>query len=257
MTVDTASNYQAVVYDSLDFVPGASDVELNTNRIQLMRRFAEQQAPGATICDIGCADGSFLRLLEGYRLLGVEVSEVLARRAVQNGIETILGNVEHGVPLESGTVDCVVTGETIEHVPDTDHFLGEINRVLRPGGWLILSCPNVNTLVSPLMMVLLDTPPQLSARYRSPHVKDFTSRTLRMAVENNGFSVESMVGSEIYLPGLGGVLPRLALRLPRIAKEIVLLAQKQSDTTSKRGRVEQRLHYGRPRGRLSTGRVRP
>ena len=44
-------------------------------------------------------------------------------------------------PVEDGTADTVLATETLEHVPDSDAFLSEARRVLRPGGHLIMTVP--------------------------------------------------------------------------------------------------------------------
>ena len=46
------------------------------------------------------------------------------------------------IPLGDGSIDVVVSFETIEHVPRPDRFLDECVRVLAPGGMLIISTPN-------------------------------------------------------------------------------------------------------------------
>ncbi|MDQ3075852.1 MAG: methyltransferase domain-containing protein [bacterium] len=46
------------------------------------------------------------------------------------------------IPLEDGSVDVVVSFETIEHIKDYEKFMSEIKRVLKPDGVLILSTPN-------------------------------------------------------------------------------------------------------------------
>jgi ubiquinone/menaquinone biosynthesis C-methylase UbiE len=46
------------------------------------------------------------------------------------------------IPLDDNSADVFFTGECIEHVENTDAFLDEIYRVLKPGGTLILTTPN-------------------------------------------------------------------------------------------------------------------
>jgi SAM-dependent methyltransferase len=49
------------------------------------------------------------------------------------------------LPLRGGTVDVLVSLQTIEHLWDQEAFLAECSRVLRPGGLLVLSTPNRHT----------------------------------------------------------------------------------------------------------------
>ena len=44
--------------------------------------------------------------------------------------------------FEAGEFDLVVSFETIEHVADPQSFLGEVRKVLKPGGVIVMSCPN-------------------------------------------------------------------------------------------------------------------
>jgi len=46
------------------------------------------------------------------------------------------------LPFDDNSFDVVVSLETLEHVSDLDNTLDEIKRVLKPGGFLILSTPN-------------------------------------------------------------------------------------------------------------------
>jgi 2-polyprenyl-3-methyl-5-hydroxy-6-metoxy-1,4-benzoquinol methylase len=57
------------------------------------------------------------------------------------GLDWLVGDLQ-AVPVQSDTFDTVVSCETIEHVSAPRQALREIFRVLRPGGRLILTCPN-------------------------------------------------------------------------------------------------------------------
>jgi SAM-dependent methyltransferase len=73
---------------------------------------------------------------------GVDISEEAVDHAKgKYQLDYRVGNAEK-IPVESGTIDAVVSFETIEHVPNPVSFLNEISRILKPQGIVILSTPN-------------------------------------------------------------------------------------------------------------------
>ena len=78
-------------------------------------------------------------------------------------------------------------------------------------------------------MMLLNLPPMYSARYRAGHVRDFTTRTMKIALANNGFRIDKMVGADFYLPKIGGSLGWLADFLPSWSSTVVTRVIKTAD----------------------------
>ncbi len=64
------------------------------------------------------------------------------------GTRGVRADLDHALPLEDGGFDAVICVEGIEHVENPHHMLREFRRILRPGGWLFLSTPNVLSLRS-------------------------------------------------------------------------------------------------------------
>lgn len=102
-------------------------------------------ARGLRILDVGCGDGVLATRLarDGARVAGLGASaDMLAaarRRAKATGFEVDL--VEGGVgnlPFPTGQFDCVVSVATLCFVDDPRRAIGEMVRVLKPGGRLIL-----------------------------------------------------------------------------------------------------------------------
>lgn len=100
---------------------------------------------GSTLLDAGCGTGGFLVWAAGTgafrRLCGVDVSPeaiALAREAVP-GAELHVAPL-HEVPFRDGELDLVVTNDVLQHVHEDDvrASLGELRRVLRPGGTLVV-----------------------------------------------------------------------------------------------------------------------
>jgi SAM-dependent methyltransferase len=79
------------------------------------------------------------------------------------------------LPLEHGAVDLVWCSEVLEHVPDTDHLLLEVRRVLRPGGRLLVTVPFHGRVQGALIALA-----RFEAHFdpRGDHLRFYTRRSL-------------------------------------------------------------------------------
>ncbi|HZO95336.1 MAG TPA: methyltransferase domain-containing protein [Candidatus Baltobacteraceae bacterium] len=115
--------------------------------IENMRaQMALQPHPGDVV-DLGCGDGrATLALtsgLNGARVRGIEGHAPFREAARAAGVDAIPGDLDARLPFEDGTIDLVVSNQVIEHLADTDRFVAEIARVLRPGGLAVVSTENM------------------------------------------------------------------------------------------------------------------
>lgn len=76
------------------------------------------------------------------RVVGVEPTPGLAETCRQRGIEVLEKPVEHITVDEAGQFDVIVSFEVIEHLFSPKEFVGHMHRLLRPGGLMMLTCPN-------------------------------------------------------------------------------------------------------------------
>lgn len=73
------------------------------------------------------------------KVYGVDVEDYSARHP---GVEFALVESDGSIPLDDSSVDIAVSHSVLEHVEDLDKTLREIDRILRPKGWLYLTvCP--------------------------------------------------------------------------------------------------------------------
>lgn len=111
-----------------------------------------EAGPDSLVVDFGAGRGAFLddpvrarvdaRLLRGRagRLVGIDIDEaVMANPTVD---EAHVVKVGDPLPLPDRSADLVVSTHTFEHVADPAWAAGEIDRVLKPGGWLCALTPN-------------------------------------------------------------------------------------------------------------------
>lgn len=108
------------------------------------------------LLDVGCGDGS-LALELGKRLAasetwGLDLSKPALREAKCKGIVAVLGDGDLGLPFQNSSFDLVYAGELIEHLRNQEGFLREVNRVLRPGGFLLLTTPNRQSYIKRLSL---------------------------------------------------------------------------------------------------------
>jgi arsenite methyltransferase len=107
-------------------------------------------SPSARIVDVGCGTGAsvaYLREKSQFSLLGLDISEDLLREnGLAGEIPLALARAEE-LPVFSGVCDGILCECVLSLLPEPQHALSEYARVLRPGGYLIMSdlydrCPD-------------------------------------------------------------------------------------------------------------------
>jgi SAM-dependent methyltransferase len=133
--------------------------DINQDTYSYYRRFtnsfrlAEEMIPGdcvAVECQARTGNGSRFWAERGHIRLAhvVDFSPYMLKLASDNLAAAGVNFQPHLVadfplPLESETCDLGLCYETIEHVWDRSALMSELARVLKPGGWMILTCPNI------------------------------------------------------------------------------------------------------------------
>ena len=156
-------------------------------------------ATAARILDVGCGRGALGRILGRQQgLFGVDISQSAVTEAAKVYESVAVVNVdEEPLPYKASFFDVCVLLDVIEHIFDPRYVLGEIHRVLKPGGHLLVFTPNILQWSRILYMLRSRRFPKTSEDddlYDGGHIHFFTYRDVADLLSEVGFVSVRPVG---------------------------------------------------------------
>jgi 2-polyprenyl-3-methyl-5-hydroxy-6-metoxy-1,4-benzoquinol methylase len=97
-----------------------------------------------SLLDVGSATGDFLdkfQAMSNWNTLGVEIVPEAAEAARAKGL-TIIGDELENARLKDNNFDVITLWDVLEHMPDPAKILQICYDLLKPGGMLVLKCPD-------------------------------------------------------------------------------------------------------------------
>jgi len=195
----------------------------------------------ALILDVGCGDGFAtgvaLQRNRAHRFVGLDWSAASLTLASKRGLTLLRAELDTGLPVKSGSVDVVIMSEVIEHLVDTDSAIEEAHRVLKPGGSLLLSTPNLAAWYNRGLLALGIQPVFSEVSLRSVfgrpgsqvagHLHIFTRRALVEILAAYGLEVLRVRGARYHdVPALLRPLDRLFCYWPSAASILLVQARR-------------------------------
>lgn len=234
-------NLKKQIYSSKRTKKGYISSDFHFSRIRPCLEWVEDEMEkvkkSLKILDVGCSIGEVAKFFMdmGNEVYGIDVCEDALKEAEKKGVKTRFHDCEEPLPYGPETFDIVYAGQILEHIYDTDGFLKECERVLKKGGLLILSTPNIASLPSRVRLLFGFYPKWVapSPEHYQPgdHIRAFTKSVLKDLVERCGFRVEKIISNLVsFLPtrrtsppwsiSLGKIFPSLGEILILKARKI-------------------------------------
>ncbi|GAB4350778.1 MAG: class I SAM-dependent methyltransferase [Candidatus Abyssubacteria bacterium] len=183
------------------------------DRLKISRTFHKRMAEiekltgkRGRLLDVGCALGFSLEVakLRGWEAVGIEISDYACDYARQKlGVDAICGSLANIDPVNEN-FDVITMWDYIEHNPDPPGELTMANRLLKKGGLLAMTTPNIRSLPARIWG------PRWMGIKKGEHLFYFSPETLRRLLETGGFEIIRMKHVGKYI-NVGFFIKRVGL----------------------------------------------
>ncbi|SOC11299.1 methyltransferase family protein [Ureibacillus xyleni] len=223
--------------------------------LEEIEKYIPQNLSDFSILDLGCGEGLVLSYLSNQynhnslRLHGLDYSEhqlEFARKRVPN-VTFNQADFSKGIPYENDSFDLIYSGEVIEHLYDPDFFVQEIYRVLKRGGVLVITTPNLCSWISRLFFCMGIYPifyesSTKNAKYGFKFLKNIKQQSipvghirlmnldaLESLLKEQGFFVQKKQGFAFHgFSGLIASVDKLMINIPSLSSGFVVTAIKNT-----------------------------
>lgn len=197
----------------------------------IVRALENRGAGGEVLIDVGCGTGNLWPFLRSRftRYVGADVVryENLPREAEFKKVDLDTGRVD----LLENSGDVIVAAETIEHLENPRAFMRELVRLVKPGGWIVVTTPNQLSLLSKITLLSRN---QFNAFQEAPglypaHLSALLEVDLiRIATECGLVEVDTAFSNRGRMPlGRFHYPAWIVRRFPRLLSDNILLIAKK------------------------------
>jgi len=158
-------------------------------RHRIILEFLRDSAPaaGSWVLDVGCGSSRIIQDLPDA--IGLDVLLPKLRYLRSRHRRLTQGSI-FALPFRDASFDVVICSELIEHIPDRPDVLGELTRVLRPGGSLILGTPDYGRHLWWVLEWIYGK--LLPGAYAQEHITHYTRNSLTARLGQQGYLIEAL-----------------------------------------------------------------
>lgn len=199
----------------------------------MIERHMNNDLKNISILDIGMGTATDLINIarhfanKAIKLYGVDSYEANVSKAGSKGIEALRLDIERqSLPFTDNFFDIVIINQVIEHTKELFFIFGEISRVIKTGGILIIGVPNLAAWHNRILLALGRQPTCI--KILGPHVRGFTKRAFTDFITTDGyFEVLEVRGSNFY-PFPPSISPYISRILPTFSISLFFLCRRTS-----------------------------
>ena len=174
------------IYDLLNPVIAAAVVEIVHDRL-------------AAILDCGCDTGRLaanLSVEHGHRVVGLDVHRPALTIAAARAISVVWFDLDSRtrLPFAASRFDGAILGDVIEHTRQPERVLARVSDLVKAGGFLIISVPNVAFVLTRIALLFGRFEYQDAGTRDRAHLRFFTRKTIVETVRNSGLEISSVRG---------------------------------------------------------------
>ena len=219
--------------------------------IELIKKLNLPNNKKTKFLDLACGDAFFTRWLTKkesvkFSFYGCDFSKDRLRNIddIPN-MKLKQMNFEEGLKYPKNLFDIVYAAEIIEHLYNTDRLVEEIYRILKPGGYLIITTPNLNCWINRLIFLLGNQPLFLETSTKSSligmgflkhlkkqeapvgHLRIFNKDSIKDILEFNKLKIVNMKGGTFdVFPNILNLIDRIFSLFPKYSCNMIVLAKK-------------------------------
>jgi 2-polyprenyl-3-methyl-5-hydroxy-6-metoxy-1,4-benzoquinol methylase len=157
---------------------------------------------GHVIGSVGCGFGNLEGVLvtAGREVHGVDISEEAIKVARTRLTTARVVSPEERMPFPKGSLDGLILADVIEHMPMAWEYLESFAQMLKPGGWVLISVPNMRNIEVLMRLVFHgDWPEHPMGIFDRTHIQFMTHRRLKRWAAQAGLSLDHWVAYYHYL----------------------------------------------------------
>jgi ubiquinone/menaquinone biosynthesis C-methylase UbiE len=194
---------------------------------------ALEKNPTSMVVDLGCGNCIFSNVvkeaIEPAQMIVVD--SFIPEKKDLHGMEFVRANLEDILPFANNSFDVIISNQVIEHIKTPVKFMQEIFRILKPGGYAVISTENLASWDNIFALLFGYVPFSMefdqghfslgkifSAGYITqssndhPHLRIFSWKGIIALALTVGFTVEKQIGSGHIFGKLGEVLNKKKCR---------------------------------------------